>query len=123
MKAGITQKKFSIFLGASELLPKKVSVSYFNGLTLGQFQCENCGMKYQRSNTEQVFEEYVEHVTILNYGHYWYEMLRECVEVKKLRLMETATVLKCTTTTVKKRADEIGLNPPPPSTATCPCVF
>ena len=53
----------------------------------------------------------MEHVTILNYGHYWYEMLRECVEVKKLRLMETATVLKCTTTTVKKRADEIGLNP------------
>lgn len=90
---------------------KKVSVSYFNGLTLGQFQCETCGMKYQRSNTEQVFEEYVEHVTILNYGHYWYEMLRECVEVKKLRLTETATVLKCTTTTVKKRADEIGINP------------
>lgn len=90
---------------------KKLSVSYSNGQTLGQFQCEACGMKYQRSQPEKTFEEYVKHVTILDYGHYWYEMLKECVEIKKMNLKETAAALKCTHTTVKKRADEIGVNP------------
>lgn len=52
----------------------------------------------------------MEHVTILDYGHYWYSVLRECIEIKKLRLKETAEVLKCNVTTVKKRATEIGIN-------------
>lgn len=90
---------------------EKLSVSYFNGQTLGRFRCRACGMKYQRSNPAQTFKKYVEHVTILDYGHYWYEVLRECVEAKKLRLKETVAVLKCTCTTVKKRAEEIGINP------------
>ena len=89
---------------------KKLSISYLNGQTIGQFQCESCGMKYQRSRPEKPFEEYVKHVTILDYGHYWYETLKECVEIKKMCLKETVAALRCTSTTVKKRADEIGLN-------------
>lgn len=46
-------------------------------------------------------DAYVKHVTILDYGHYWYSVLRECIEIKKLKLKETAEVLKCTATTVK----------------------
>lgn len=89
---------------------EKISVTYMNGQTIGQFQCTGCGMKYQRSRPWQEFEEYADHAVILDYGDYWYRKLRECVEAKGLNQAETAKVMKCTTITVRKRAEEIGLN-------------
>lgn len=89
---------------------EKISVTYLNGQTIGHFQCTDCGMKYQRSQPWQTFEEYAGHAVILDYGDYWHEMLRECVEIKKLNQAETAKVMKSSTETVKKRAEEIGLN-------------
>ena len=89
---------------------RKVLVTYINGLTIGHFQCDYCGMKYQRSRPELEFEEYAGHVAILEYGSLWYNMLRDCVEVKKLPLYETVKVMRSTMTTVQRRADEIGLN-------------
>lgn len=89
---------------------EKISVTYMNGQTIGHFRCTRCGMKYQRSRPWQEFEEYADHAVILDYGDYWYRKLRECVEAKGLNQAETAKVMKCTTTTVRKRAEEIGLN-------------
>ncbi len=89
---------------------EKISVTYMNGQTIGHFRCTGCGMKYQRSRPWQEFEEYANHAVILDYGDYWYRKLRECVEAKGLNQAETAKVMKCTTTTVRKRAEEIGLN-------------
>lgn len=89
---------------------EKISVTYMNGQTIGHFRCTGCGMKYQRSRPWQEFEEYADHAVILDYGDYWYRKLRECVEAKGLNQAETAKVMKCTTTTVRKRAEEIGLN-------------
>ena len=67
-------------------------------------------MKYQRSRPWQEFEEYADHAVVLDYGDYWYRKLRECIEAKGLNQAETAKVMKCTTTTVRKRAEEIGLD-------------
>ena len=89
---------------------EKISVTYMNGQTIGQFRCTGCGMKYQRSRPWQEFEEYADHAIILDYGDYWYRKLRECVEAKGLNQAETAKVMKCTTATVRKRAEEIGLD-------------
>lgn len=89
---------------------EKVSVTYMNGQTIGHFRCTGCSMKYQRSRPWQEFEEYADHAVILDYGDYWYGKLRECVEAKGLNQAETAKVMKCTTTTVRKRAEEIGLD-------------
>lgn len=89
---------------------EKISVTYMNGQTIGHFRCAGCGMKYQRSRPWQKFEEYADHAIILDYGDYWYRKLRECVEAKGLNQAETAKVMKCTTATVRKRAEEIGLD-------------
>ena len=89
---------------------EKISVTYMNGQTIGHFRCTGCGMKYQRSRPRQEFEEYADHVVVLDYGDYWYGKLRKCVEAKGLNQAETAKVMKCTTITVRKRAEEIGLD-------------
>lgn len=89
---------------------EKISVSYMNGQTIGHFRCTECGMKYQRSRPWQNFEEYAGRASILDYGEYWYRKLRECVEERGLNQAEAAKEMKCTTTTVRKRAEEMGLN-------------
>lgn len=89
---------------------EKISITYMNGQAIGHFRCTGCGMKYQRSRPWQEFEEYADHAVILDYGDYWYRKLKECVEAKGLNQAETAKVMKCTTTTVRKRAEEIGLD-------------
>lgn len=89
---------------------EKIFVTYMNGQTIGQFRCTGCGMRYQRSRPWQEFKEYADHAVILDYGDYWYRKLRECVETKGLNQAETAKMMKCTTTTVRKRAEEIGLD-------------
>lgn len=89
---------------------EKISITYMNGQAIGHFRCTGCGMKYQRSRPWQEFEEYADHAVILDYGDYWYRKLKECVEAKGLNQAETARVMKCTTTTVRKRAEEIGLD-------------
>lgn len=89
---------------------EKISITYMNGQTIGHFRCTECGMKYQRSRPWQEFEEYAGRAAILDYGEHWYRKLRECVEERGLNQAETAKEMKCTTTTVKKRAEEMGLN-------------
>lgn len=89
---------------------EKISVTYMNGQTIGHFRCTGCGMKYQRSRPWQDFEEYAGRAIILDYGEYWYRKLRECVEEQGLNQVETAKAMKCTTATVRKRAEEIGLD-------------
>ncbi|MCM1561724.1 MAG: TnsD family transposase, partial [Butyrivibrio sp.] len=58
---------------------EKVSVSYLNGQTIGQFYCAECGMRYQRSRPWQTFGEYASHAVKLDYGHLWYDKLRKCI--------------------------------------------
>ena len=60
---------------------RRIWFAYINGKIRAQFQCSYCGMKYQRSNPEQEFQEYANEVIILEYGSLWYDTLRDCVEV------------------------------------------
>lgn len=89
---------------------EKISVSYFNGQTIGQFHCVECGMKYQRSRPWQTFEEYAGHAIKLDYGHLWYDKLRKCILEDKLCLSDVAKAMKSTKKTVEIRAAEIGLD-------------
>lgn len=89
---------------------EKISVSYLNGQTIGQFHCAECGMKYQRSRPWQTFEEYAGHAMKLDYGHLWYDKLRKCILEDKLCPSDVAKVMKSTKKTVANRAAEIGLD-------------
>lgn len=89
---------------------QKVSVSYFNGQTIGQFYCTECGMRYQRSRPWQTFDEYVGHAVKLDYGHLWYDRLRKCILEDKLCPSNVAKAMKSTKKTVELRAAEIGLD-------------
>lgn len=89
---------------------EKISVSYLNGQTIGQFHCAECGMKYQRSRPWQTFEEYAGHAIKLDYGHLWYDKLRKCILEDKLCLSDVAKAMKSTKKTVEIRAAEIGLD-------------
>ena len=89
---------------------QRIWFAYINGKIRAQFQCSYCGMKYQRSNPEQEFQEYANEVIILEYGSLWYDTLRDCVEVKKMKLARVVSTMRCTDLTVRKRAAEIGLN-------------
>lgn len=89
---------------------EKISVSYFNGQTIGQFHCTECGMKYQRSRPWQTFEEYADHAIKLDYGHLWYDKLRKCILEDKLCPSDVAKAMKSTKKTVEIRAAEIGLD-------------
>lgn len=89
---------------------EKVSVSYLNGQTIGQFYCAECGMRYQRSRPWQTFGEYASHAVKLDYGHLWYDKLRKCILEDGLCPSNVAKVMKSTKKTVEIRAAEIGLD-------------
>ena len=89
---------------------EKISVSYLNGQTIGQFHCAECGMEYQHSRPWQSFEEYAGHAIKLDYGHLWYDKLRKCILEDKLCPSDVAKAMKSTKKTVEIRASEIGLD-------------
>lgn len=52
---------------------KKYLPAIFNGQTIRQFYCAECGMRYQRFRPWQTFDENAGHAVKLDYGHLWYD--------------------------------------------------
>lgn len=88
---------------------QKVSVEYVNGRAVGYFTCSFCGMTYRRHRPERSFAEYVKYVEILDYGHLWYETLRDYAEVQQLSLTEITSRMKCTAYIARTYGKKMGL--------------
>jgi len=79
---------------------------FFTGFQVDDFITTDKPTRYWKNN----HFTYAVLSVILDYGEYWYRKLRECVEEQGLNQAETAKEMKCITTTVRKRAEEIGLD-------------
>lgn len=85
-----------------------VRISYMNGLCIGHFRCDYCGMSFQRSNPDKKFKEYIGHVKIDEYGNLWRAKLQEYLEDEKFPMAQLHKKMYCSIKRIQIESQNLG---------------
>ncbi len=84
---------------------KSVDIRYTNGIAIGFFKCNTCGMVYkQRYWRKQLSTSY-----IVEYGDMWVNRMIRCLREEKLDIPTTAKVLKCKPHILRWQMRKLGM--------------
>jgi len=84
---------------------ESVDIQYTNGIAIGYFKCNSCGMVYK----QRYWRKKLSQRWILEYGDVWIDRMLQCLRDEKLDITGTAKVLNCEPHIVKWQMRKLGI--------------
>jgi hypothetical protein len=84
---------------------KTVDIRYINGIAIGYFKCDACGMVYK----QRYWRRQLSQLYIVEYGYTWIGRMIRCLQDEMLDVPSTAKTLKCEPHIVKWQMRKLGM--------------
>jgi len=82
-----------------------VDIRYTNGIAIGFFKCDSCGMIYK----QRYWRKQLSPLYIVEYGDKWIKRMICCFRDEMLDISTTANILKCTPHVVRWQLQKLGI--------------